>query len=467
MLGVIVEDVTETPIEDFFETRIFDPLGMTHTDLIYGGAPPDSLATSYAFLPSGAAQPVAFRGINPFFAPVGAVVSTGQDMARYMIALLRGAKGEETPLGLAPARFDELRRRAAGNHPAVMGFGTIFLVMDWAGEEGFGHGGDWPGFHSIMWLLPEQNAGVFISLMAEWPDAAPLDPPPAAPEESVDVATPLSNGGILVAFLQHFLGPDKPEHSDAAQIPESELVGSYRHEYRAYGTIAELLDVLGVESSAIKVTASDDGLMVNGRGPYRPVGGNVYWNGDDETPLDGSFLDTPIWAFARDAETGAIYASPRLAIDPFVKTGPLDDPALFASLLPFILLALVTGLLAIFWRRRRMRLGAAAQAAAIAGAVMVFGEAAALLLRWNGETVLGDFLMGRPGRFMALAAGANLIALCSLIFIAAFVMNAARLSRKKKEAAMVETIHLALLALAGLCALVFFSAFHLLGWQAP
>ncbi|RKX88980.1 MAG: hypothetical protein DRZ90_17580, partial [Spirochaetes bacterium] len=45
----------------------------------------------------------------------------------------------------------------------------IFMTDDWAGVRGYGHGGDYPGFHSIMWILPERNTAVFFSLMAEYP----------------------------------------------------------------------------------------------------------------------------------------------------------------------------------------------------------------------------------------------------------------------------------------------------------
>jgi hypothetical protein len=306
--------------------------------------------------------------------------------------------------------------------------------------------------------------------MAEWPDMAPFDPAPETSDkeaaEEATVSTPLSNGGILVAFLNHFLGPDAPTVHDAEPIPQSALAGAYRHEYRAYGTIAELLDVLSAATSVIEVSGGDDGLTINGRGPYRPVGGNVYWNGEYETPLEGHFVETPIWAFSKDAVTGEIYASPRLAIDPFVKTGALENPALYASILPPMLLIFVTGFAAFFWRTQRIALGAIARPAAIAAAALIFAEAAALLLRWNGETLLGDFLMGGPGRFMALAFGATLIALCSAVFIAAFMANAARFVRGG-NAGLLETIDLALLAAAGVGALLFVSVFHLLGWQAP
>ncbi|RKX74615.1 MAG: hypothetical protein DRP49_05770 [Spirochaetes bacterium] len=48
----------------------------------------------------------------------------------------------------------------------------IFMTDDWAGVRGYGHGGDYPGFHSIMWILPERNTAVFFSLMAEYPSPA-------------------------------------------------------------------------------------------------------------------------------------------------------------------------------------------------------------------------------------------------------------------------------------------------------
>src|SRR5690606_39183455 len=80
-----------------------------------------------------------------------------------------------SPLNIKPATFDLMHSRMADNHPAAQGFGMIFMTMQWAGKAGFGHGGDWPGFHSIMWMFPEDNAGVFISIMAERPDVPLFD----------------------------------------------------------------------------------------------------------------------------------------------------------------------------------------------------------------------------------------------------------------------------------------------------
>jgi hypothetical protein len=391
-------------------------------------------------------------------------------MAAYMIALLEGARGDRTALNLSPARFAELTHRAAGNHPSVMGVGSIFLTLNWNGVEGFGHGGDWPGFHSIIWLLPQQNAGVFISLMAEWPDASPFDAKPesagAEAQPEAEVLTPLSNGGALISFMAHVFGPDTPYPGEALDIPVRELAGAYRHEYRAYGTLAELLDVLGADSSVIEVTAHDEGLMINGKGPYRPVGGNVFWNSELETAPDGLFTSTPIWVFARDAQTGEIYAAPRLAIDPFVKVGLFDNPATYARMLPFLLLAFVSGVVAVFWRAKRLALGHGARWAAILSSLLAVGGVLALLMRFNGETVLGDYLMGEPARFIALSFCLNGMALCMIVLLVAFALNLRRALATKSFPAL-EMAHLALLCATGVVALVFFADFHLLGWQAP
>ena len=468
MLGVVVEDVTGEPIDRYFKDRIFQPLGMETASLLYGGAPPDALAVPYAFLPSGEAQPVMYRGIDPFFAPAGAIAATSRDMARYMIAQLDGARGAPTPLGLAPARFTELQTRAAGNHPSVLGIGSIFMTLDWARERTFGHGGDWPGFHSIVWMAPERDVGVFVSLMAEWPDVSPFDAIGGSaalkPDPSGPPLTPISNIGVLTAFLERFLGPDAPAAAPVPAIPVEELAGSYRHEYRAYGTIAELLDVLN-PGAVVRVTAGEGGLTVNGRGPYVHVGGNVYWNEDFETPLDGQFGDTPVWAFSRSDSDGAISVSPRLAIDPFLKVGAMGDPAAYASLSPFGMLVLLTGILAVFWRTKQFAFGHAARVAAIGAGLMILASPIILLARFSGETILGDFLMGERGRFMMLAAAATWLAISAAVLVVSAAVAA--FSPREKRPPVIVTAHLVLLAVAGAGALMFLARFHLIGWQAP
>ncbi|MDT9598808.1 serine hydrolase domain-containing protein [Sphingosinicella rhizophila] len=469
LLGVLIEDVTGMPVAQFLERRVFTPLGMNRTSLDFGGAPRPDLAVPYAFLPSGAVRPVVYRGIHPFFAPVGAATSTGRDMAAFMIAQLRGSRGAATPLGLGPRGFDRLQRRSAGNHDSVSGFASIFLTLDWAGKTGFGHGGDWPGFHSIMWLLPGENVGVFISLMAEWPDVTPFDAlgdkAAFTPVAGRQISPPMTNVGTLSAFLGHFLGPDRPEPAEAPRIPLDELAGTYRHEYRAYGTMFELLDVLNIGGAVMKVEVQGNNLMIGGRGPFRPLGGNLYWNADLETPIDGDFNQTPLWAFSRDRTSGEIYLVPRIAIDPFVKIGPYRNPAFHAAALPFILMTLLTGFLAMFWRTGRMASGSLARGAAIGAAVLVVGSVLTILGRWGGATIAGDFLMGDRSRFIILATFTTMQAICCALLVVTAARNARRLVGSEGRPPLAETSHLSLLALGGLGMLAFLWAFNLLGWQ--
>ncbi|MEX1147515.1 MAG: serine hydrolase domain-containing protein, partial [Sphingomonadales bacterium] len=321
LLGIIVEDVTGQRIDDYFEAHIFAPLGMDGAKLNVTSRPPERLAQPYAYFPNGEPVAVPHWAIHPFFAPVGAINATAHDMAQFMITQLDGAQGRDTALGIRPETFGLLHGRMAGNHPAVQGFGMIFMTMDWAGHPTFGHGGNWPGFHSIMWHMPEDDAAVFISLMAEAPQpglvetlfgSARMQPDPDRP-----VGAPLTNVGVLIDFLSHFYGPDTPpatlpDRADVADIAVADLVGHYRHEYRGYGTVEEILDFLNGPMAMISVTRapdSADAILINGAGPYEQVGPGVFWNGAMEAGVSSQFLTSPLWAFGRFDGDGRLLAT--------------------------------------------------------------------------------------------------------------------------------------------------------------
>lgn len=207
MLAVVVEDLTGQSIEQYFQKHLFKPMGMSDTVLNMTPRPTVNLAVPSRFLPSGTAQPQRFLGVHPFFAPVGAIESTPADMARYMIANLQEGRGESAAV-LGPQAFQRLHRRIAGNHPATSGFAMVFITLDWNGVTFFGHGGDWPGFHSIVFMSPESNAGFFISCLCEYPQPGFLESVFGSqrmhPDAVQKVLPPMTNVGVGVAFLERF-----------------------------------------------------------------------------------------------------------------------------------------------------------------------------------------------------------------------------------------------------------------------
>src|SRR5215208_6312664 len=90
-LGQIVEDVSGQPLDRYLRDRIFDPLGMEHTDLIRSERVRRNLATGYVLRSRGLKQ-VADREV-PTVGSSG-MYSTTADIARYAAALLRMARNE-------------------------------------------------------------------------------------------------------------------------------------------------------------------------------------------------------------------------------------------------------------------------------------------------------------------------------------------------------------------------------------
>ena len=85
--GQVVEDVSGLPLDRYLRALVFEPLGMTRTDLVRSERVRPGLATGYA-LHSGGPQPV--PQIQDVTAAAGATYSTPTDMARYVEALLGG-----------------------------------------------------------------------------------------------------------------------------------------------------------------------------------------------------------------------------------------------------------------------------------------------------------------------------------------------------------------------------------------
>jgi D-alanyl-D-alanine carboxypeptidase len=95
-LGLLVERATETPLREALKRRIFDPLGLSATDLPEQTWPVAGLARAYfpadnPLLPGPGPGPVDATELDlPFNWTGGGIVSSGRDLARFLQALLGG-----------------------------------------------------------------------------------------------------------------------------------------------------------------------------------------------------------------------------------------------------------------------------------------------------------------------------------------------------------------------------------------
>jgi CubicO group peptidase (beta-lactamase class C family) len=163
-LGQIVEDVTGQSLDRYLREHIFEPLGMTHTDLLRSDLVRSHLATGYT-LRSGGAEAVIDR--DWVAAAASSVYSTPRDMARYLAALLGGGANEHGSV-LKPATLADMFQPHYQPDPRVAGFGLGFFRVNLGGHLAVEHQGVLPGFHSQIFLAPDDGVGVMAFTNGAW-----------------------------------------------------------------------------------------------------------------------------------------------------------------------------------------------------------------------------------------------------------------------------------------------------------
>jgi CubicO group peptidase (beta-lactamase class C family) len=157
-LGQIVEDVSGQPLDRYLRERIFDPLGMEHTDLIRSERVKPYLATGYV-LRSRGLKPVADREVPT--PGGGGIYATTADIARYVAALLRMAANGNGSV-LRPETVATMFRPHFQPDPRVPGMGLAFELGREGGQRTVGKTGILSGFHSAMAMAPEEGIGVIV-----------------------------------------------------------------------------------------------------------------------------------------------------------------------------------------------------------------------------------------------------------------------------------------------------------------
>ena len=472
LIGIIVEDITGQPLDDYIQENIFDPLGMSNSELNISTSPSENQAKSYVFYPNGEAEAVQYFNIHPFFSAVGAITTTAEDMAKYMIAQLDEGRGETSPLKISPEIFQLLHGRMASNHPDTQGFGMIFMTDTWGTVKGYGHGGDYPGFHSIMWMLPDQNVGIFFSLMAEYPSPPIMEGIMGSERLTSDpdhpVGVPIQNVGTFAEFLTHFLGPDIPAQ-DSGRLDIGDLVGSYHHEYRAYNSMEKILDMLnGPEGVTTVEAAGDNEIIINGKGPYVQVGKGVFWNDDLESSRYGSFGQSALWAFSWDGDEKRYFMTPRFAIDPFVKVSTFDNPRFYDKLLVIGLLFSLTGLFAFVWKRSTQAGEQYAKRMAIILPIVIIAIPFSLVVGYGeGESLVSHLLLGDKSHYIVASILSNILFLMTLALIY-FTYHAWKGPFWGDGVRAVMTrIHMSLIAMAAFLATTTFWFYNFVGFNIP
>lgn len=484
LLGLLVEQVSGRTMAQYMAEHIFAPLQMTRSRLSDDFEPDPALGVPAASLPDGTWQPLRYLPMRRFIAPAGGIVTTGADMARFMAAQIDGAQGRDTPI-LKAATAALMQQRKAGNHPAVSGFGMKFMVQPWNGHRVIEHGGGWPGFSTVMLMLPDDGIGIFISIMGGDAEvglgerlASLVTQNRLTPRPDHTVKGALNPLAVREDLLEHLLGPwTAPAPPVAAAVPAganlSAYAGSYWRQRRSYTGFEAFFDLLSPRAAILNVQPGTAGaLRINGVDGFMPVAPGVFHNPQARPRFEGDPLTQAVYAFTlpagREGSEGRAQAvAPLLSVDQWLRTSSLANPA---TLAPLLLLAAAGGLSALllpFWPAvtRGERL---ARWLPLLQWLLLLGVPLVLLAGYGeAEGIVHHLLPGVPGRFVVLLLLANLAVLVALATAVMAWWAWRQAAWGQGWRAVLRRVHYSLLALLGLTVAAIFVFFKLAGVHWP
>jgi CubicO group peptidase (beta-lactamase class C family) len=163
LLGLIIEAASGESYADYIPNHIFAPLDMSHSYTSPAMAKQNGLAVGHQYwfaIPFAAPNvPIPHGSL-----PSGQLISSAEDMAHYMIALLNEGRYGNVQI-LSSAGIAELHRGVAED--IAMGISLGQYGMGWFVDESgqtklVWHSGTTPDFGAFLALLPEQKKGVVM-----------------------------------------------------------------------------------------------------------------------------------------------------------------------------------------------------------------------------------------------------------------------------------------------------------------
>jgi CubicO group peptidase (beta-lactamase class C family) len=350
--GLVVEQVSGQDFVAYMGDNVFGPIGMDSTG--YRHAIQSDLASRVAVGyggSEGSRSPT--EPVYDHEYPAGEVVTTPEDMAQFMLALLEDGQvdggrimsPDTTALYLAPAYRPE---------PDMPGRTTGGLEEMWInGEQAVGHGGDsLAGFAAEMVLLPERDTGIFVAY---------------------NVASDEFRTTVVDAIFDEFYPDETPEPTfvDLDADGLGRFAGTYQWTRFARSTADKVLAMTPPFNTY--VDANDDGTLtvrwlgVSERWIYRPTGPTLFERVSGEPAVvDGLVLDPGerISFTIDDGDVTYLHTSLHtiaLRKVPFLGLGIVHMSAFGTIVIVFVLSLLVWPIGAFIRKRRNHRRAARAQ----------------------------------------------------------------------------------------------------------
>ncbi|KAK9767447.1 hypothetical protein K7432_002755 [Basidiobolus ranarum] len=174
LLGHTVSKISKLPFAEYVRQHILEPLGMdASTFAPHNASDPTTVkirsSEKYKFAVAYGKNPKTNefeRAPELYIAlvPAGALVSTAEDMSKFMIAHLNHGSLSENQRILDPDTIDLMHSRQFGHNELIDGTCYGFFETNYGpGLRMISHGGDTVGQSSQMSLFPDKNLGIFVS----------------------------------------------------------------------------------------------------------------------------------------------------------------------------------------------------------------------------------------------------------------------------------------------------------------
>lgn len=165
LAGYLVEVVSGIPFAQYIDDNILHPLGMDKSSFIPLPRLLTYMAKGYSYADGGYNDVPNDYSLS-LISPSGSLLSTADDMARFMIAQLQGGIFQDQRI-LNENTCNEMQKRQFTNDPRLPGTCYGFYEYQNYNKRAIFLDGDVTGFSSRMFLLPDQNTGFFVCSNSE------------------------------------------------------------------------------------------------------------------------------------------------------------------------------------------------------------------------------------------------------------------------------------------------------------
>lgn len=261
---------------------VFRPLGMIHSSI---GVPPQDekdAAACHRTRADGSVELCPHTFMRVGFEGAGALATSGEDMAQYLMWVVsRGQRSPQPVLSAASfARYVDLDQNRFA--PGIPGMGSLIEETVLAGHSALYHTGGYGGFSSGVYVLPEAQYGIFVSveqyadlpkyqslsyivdLARRWPALARNNGYKAVSDIATAVATLVYSSAASTSSPA--AGADPPPSAspgNSPSLPPAAVVGFYR---AARTDATGLLDEMLSSFSGVRVArVNDRSIAVNGQ----------------------------------------------------------------------------------------------------------------------------------------------------------------------------------------------------------